>query len=167
MCREAPRSRAQRGGVDQLTGRIQTHGPDACRDCRTVAGGRGQIAVVPQNGDAKRAGEARVIGHRTLNLGAKVMHGEVAMVTDFIETAPRKTVQFDARSATIDNDVSALKTTHFGTVGNSTDPAPGRIAVVFSAKPRIRHSLDPACDIHTRFQPPQEAPLILTKPRDC
>ena len=143
MCREAPRSRAQRGGVDQLTGRIQTHGPDVWCDCGTVAGGRGQIAVVAQNGDAKRAGETRVIGHRTLNLGAKVMHSEVAMVTDFIETAPRETVQFDARSATIDNDVSALKTTHFGTVGNSTNPAPDCIGVIFSAKPPIRHSLDP------------------------
>jgi len=80
------------------------------------------------------------------------------MVTDFIETAPRETVQFDARSATIDNDVSALKTTHFGTVGNSTDPAPDCIGVIFSAKPPIRHSLDPPpSEQHTRFQPPQEA----------
>jgi len=84
------------------------------------AGGR-KIAIVPQNGDAKRAGETRVVGHRTLNLGAKVVHREVPMLTDFIETAPRETVQLDARTATVDHDVSALKTTHFGTAGYSAD----------------------------------------------
>lgn len=77
---------------------------------------------MPQDGDTKRAGETRVIGHRTLNFSAKVMHAKLTMVANLIKTAPCKTVQFDTRSPTVDDHVSALKTTHFGTAGYSADP---------------------------------------------
>ena len=117
-----------------MTVRVEADDPGARRDSHAVAAGRGQIAIMTQNGDAKRAGKARVIGHRPLNLGARVVHREFPVVTDLVEATPCETVQLDAGSATVDDDVSAFKTTHFGTADVCMDPFQDRAGGVLSAK---------------------------------